>query len=115
MNLKIHLNSLISFIILWGTPSVMVAGTYLKMDKDERCEVLENFKSLHFISTINLLVIGAFLTSLGNLVSINTLKYVGIILFAVAGVISGVIMWKKSKLRSVIITLFVTGAIAALA
>ncbi|MBN9653431.1 hypothetical protein J0K78_04055 [Halobacillus sp. GSS1] len=111
--MDIDIDSLISFIILWGTPSVMVAVTYFKMDKAERREAIEDFTSLHSLFTIDFLVMGGFLSSLGNLTSINTLKYIGVILLAVAGVTIGITMWNKSKLRSLITALLVAIAIFA--
>ncbi|MGP4074779.1 hypothetical protein [Halobacillus sp. K22] len=109
--MEIGIDSLISFIILWGTPGVVVGVTYFRMDKSERNEAIDDFKSFHSIFTVGFLTIGAFLSSLGNLLSIDIFKYTGISLLAIAGVTSVIMMWNKSKVRSLVIIILVGVAI----
>ncbi|MFG6147626.1 hypothetical protein [Halobacillus sp. B23F22_1] len=111
--MEIDIDSLVTFIILWGCPSVAIVVKYLKMNKAERQEAIDDFKTLRSIFTMGFLVFGGFLSSLGNLISINTLKYVGITLLAVAGVTTGVTLWSDSKIRSLITAFLVTAAIFA--
>ena len=51
--LNIKVDSLITFLITWGTPTIMMMIAYLKMSKGEKNDVKKDFSSLRFIFTID--------------------------------------------------------------
>lgn len=105
--MEINTDALVSFIILWGTPSVMCTVAYLKMSQDERRDVIEEFTTRRFIFTIGFLTIGGFLASLGNLISVNVVKFIGLALLIVSGSTSVVTMWSRKKAKSLLIVMLV--------
>ncbi|MBA2176055.1 hypothetical protein H0266_14255 [Halobacillus locisalis] len=109
--MDINTDALVSFIILWGTPSVMCTVAYLKMSKDEKRDVIEDFTTRRFILTIGFLTIGGFLASLGNLLSVNAIKFVGLALLIISGITSVVTMWRDKKAKSLLIVMLIGVAI----
>lgn len=105
--MNINSDSLITFIIMWGTPAIMMLITYLKMTKEEKNDVIKEFTSSRFIFTIGFLVTGIFLDSLGNLLTLNIMKLLGTPLIIVAGTNIVVDQWKKNKVKSILITLLI--------
>lgn len=111
--LNIDIDSLIHFLLMWGTPAIMMLIAYLKMSKDDRDDVKKDFKTAKFILTIGFLVIGYFLASLGNLVALNILKLLGIPLMIIAAITIAMDMWNKSKVKSILIPILILVAIFA--
>lgn len=111
--MNIDIDSLIHFLLMWGTPAIMMLIAYLKMSKDDRDDVKKDFKTAKFILTIGFLVIGYFLASLGNLVALNILKLLGIPLMIIAAITIAMDMWNKSKVKSILIPILILVAIFA--
>ncbi len=111
LDLKIDTDSLVTFLITWGIPTFLVVRTYMKMDTDERDSAKKDFKSLHFIFTIGLLVIGYFSASFGNLLTLNSIKFLGISLLMIAGITITVDMWRINKIKSMLTPMLIAVAI----
>ncbi|RCW63900.1 hypothetical protein [Saliterribacillus persicus] len=109
--MKIDTDSLVTFLITWGIPTFLVVRTYLKMDTDERDSAKEDFKSPHFIFTIGLLVIGYLFASFGNLLTLNSIKFLGIFLLMIAGLTITVDMWRINKIKSMLTPMLIAVAI----
>ncbi|ASK63993.1 hypothetical protein CFK37_18440 [Virgibacillus phasianinus] len=112
--MNIDVDSLMTLLILWGTPTFMVVRTYLKMDSDDRNSAKKDFKSLHFIFTIGFLVIGYFFASFGNLLALTIIKFLGIGLVIIGGIVSTIYKRRENKKRSLLIPVFITIAIYCL-
>lgn len=81
----------------------MVIRSFLKMNNDDRKSALDDFKSFRFITTTGFILIGAFLTHIGFLIAIRIIEVIGIVFFALGGILSVTYMWNKSKTKSVIL------------
>ncbi|MEC2075845.1 hypothetical protein [Metabacillus fastidiosus] len=112
--MNINTDSLVTFIIIWGIPTFMVARGYLKMNAANKKSALSDFKSSRFIFTTGFMIIGAFCTHLGILLAINIIELIGIGVFTLGGIFSVFDMWKISKIRSVFILVLVSIAISYL-
>ncbi|WP_238389630.1 hypothetical protein [Virgibacillus sp. MSP4-1] len=77
----------------------MVIRTYLKMDPDERESAKKDLESLHSIFTIGFLTIGSFFASLGNLLTLNIIKYPGMAFMFIAGITITVDIWRRNKIK----------------
>ncbi|RWZ60632.1 hypothetical protein EQV77_04880 [Halobacillus fulvus] len=109
--MNIDTDSLVTFLIMWGVPTFMVVRTYLKMDSDDRNSAKKDFKSSPFIFTFGSLIIGYFIASVGNLLSLNFIKYPGIFLMIIAGITITVDMWRKNKVKSMVTPMLIAVAI----
>ncbi|WP_347860935.1 hypothetical protein U0355_09525 [Salimicrobium sp. PL1-032A] len=109
--MNIDMDSLITFLIMWGTPAFMMARTYWKMDPEERTSAKKDFKSARFVSTIGLLTGGCFIASIGNLLDLKVLTFTGCILMILAGITITIDMWRKNKIKSVVAPLLIAFAI----
>ncbi len=109
--LNIDTDSLVTFLIMWGITTFMVVRTYLKMDTDDRDSAKKDFRSSHFIFTFGLLLIGYFLASIGNLLTLNIIKLLGIFLMIISGITITVDMWKKNKVKSMLTPMLIAVAI----
>ncbi|WP_110926290.1 hypothetical protein [Bacillus massiliglaciei] len=105
--MNINIDSLVTFLIMWGTPTIMMLIAYLKMSKEDKNDVKKDFSSARFIFTFGFLATGYFLASLGNLLTLNVLRLLGIPLMIIAGIIIAMNIWKKNKVRSVSIPLLI--------
>lgn len=101
--MNIDTDSLVTFIILWGISTFMVVRSYLKMNTNDKKSVFNDFRSLRFIFTIGFIVIGAFFTHLGTLFAISIIKIIGIVLLILGLIFSIVDLWKKSKIKSMLL------------
>lgn len=101
--MNIDKDSLVTFIIMWGVPTFMVVRAYWKMDTEDKKSVIHDFSSRRFITTMGFMVIGIFMTHVGSLLSVSTMKVIGIILLILAGIFSVFNMWKESKMKSLCI------------
>ena len=81
----------------------MITRSYLKMNNDDRKSALNDFKSCRFLTTTGFMLIGAFLTHIGFLIAIRLIEVIGIVFFALGGILSVTYMWNKSKTKSVIL------------
>ena len=81
----------------------MITRSYLKMNNDDRKSALNDFKSSRFITTTGFMLIGAFFTHIGFLIAIRLIEVIGIVFFALGGILSVTYMWNKSKTKSVIL------------
>ncbi|WP_342514812.1 hypothetical protein MKY34_08830 [Sporosarcina sp. FSL K6-1522] len=111
--MNINIDSLITFLIMWGTPTIMMLITYLKMNKDDKNDVKKDFKSAHFIFTIGFLVTGYFLASLGNLLTLNIMKLLGIPLMIIAGISVVADVRRKNKVKSILLPILILAMIFA--
>ncbi|WP_337017985.1 hypothetical protein [Oceanobacillus massiliensis] len=109
--MNIDTDSLVTFLIMWGITTFMVVRTYLKMDTDDRDSAKKDFRSSHFIFTFGLLLIGYFLASIGNLLTLNIIKLLGIFLMIISGITITVDMWKKNKVKSMLTPMLIAVAI----
>src|SRR5699024_8089933 len=102
--LKTDVDSEVSLLILWGIPVFMVTREYLRMSKEDRQSAKSDFKTPNFIFTIEFLIAGAFLISMGHTLTIQIIKIVGIVLLFIGGIVKSASIWrKKNKLKSIII------------
>ena len=101
--MNIDTDSLVIFIIIWGMPIFIVVKSYLKMNTDDKKSVFNDFMSWRFIFTIGFTIIGCFFIHLGNLLAIDIIKLIGIVLFILGGIISILDVWKKSKVKSMLL------------
>lgn len=65
------------------------------MSKDDKNDVKKTFKSPHFILTLGFLVTGYFLSSLGNLLTLEIMKLIWVPLRIIAGITISVDLWKE--------------------
>ena len=105
--MNINIDSLVTFLIMWGTPTIMMLIAYLKMSKEDKNDVKKDFSSARFIFTFGFLVTGYFLASLGNLLTLNALRLLGIPLMFIAGIFIAINMWKKNKVKSISIPMLI--------
>ena len=111
--MSVDIDSLVTFIIMWGIPTFMVVRAYLKMNIEDQKSAMNDFKSSRFISTIGFIVIGAFLAHVGFLFSVSIIEMIGIVFFfALGGIFSAFNTWKKSKIKSVFILVLISVAIS---
>ncbi|MGN4128192.1 hypothetical protein ACMGD3_24770 [Lysinibacillus sphaericus] len=101
--MRVDIMSLVNFVIIWGIPTFMVVRGYLKMNTDDRKSAMHDFRSRHFIFTIGFIVIGSFFAHLGTLFGVSIMKIMGIALMFLGGILSMLTIWKKSKIRSLLI------------
>ncbi|MGE6376395.1 hypothetical protein [Peribacillus muralis] len=101
--MNLNIDSLVTFILIWGIPAFMVTKSYLKMHTDDKKSAINDFKSRGFIFTIGFIVIGTLFTHLGNLFAISIIKVIGISFFILGGIFSMIDMWRKSKMKSLLI------------
>ncbi|WP_338751080.1 hypothetical protein [Bacillus sp. FJAT-52991] len=103
--MNIDMDALIIFLMIWGIPVFMVGRAYLKMSEEEKKEAMTDFKSPRFIFTIGFLIIGSFLAIVGGLLEVNIIKISGNALLIIGGIVSVLQMWKRNKLKSVLLVL----------
>ena len=101
--LKIDTDSLVTFLIMWGIPTFMFVRAYLKMNTDDKKSAINDFRSRRFIFTLGFIVIGTFFTQLGTLFAISIIKVIGIVLLILGGIFATLDMWKRSKIKSLLI------------
>lgn len=77
------------------------------MNTDDRKSARNDFKSCRFITTTGFILIGAFLTHIGFLMTLRIIEVIGSAFFAIGGLISVKYMWSKSKTKSVIILVLI--------
>lgn len=109
MNLDI--DRVITFIIMWGIPIFMVVRTYFKMDKADKISAKDELKTPRFIFTIGFLFVGLFMSQLGSTLSIKIINIVGIIMLTIGGLIATIDIWKRSKIKSMLVPILVIVAI----
>nr|WP_018932426.1 hypothetical protein [Gracilibacillus lacisalsi] len=107
----IDYDSLITFLIMWGTLTIMVISAYIRMDSEDRASARQDFTSPHSIFTVGFVLIGHFLTSVGNLFGIHFIKYIGIVILIVGGVTCTLDVWKKSKIQGALVPALISVAI----
>lgn len=100
-------HSLIPFIFIWGIPAVIVVKGYLNMNNDDKKSAIYDFRSSRFVLTIGFIVMGAFFAHLGSLFAIRVMELIGILIFALGGILSAINIWHKSKIKSVIILVLI--------
>ena len=100
--MNINIDSLVTFILIWGIPAAMMGWAYLKMDKADRTSAKEDFKSIPFIFAFGFGAGGIFLIHLGNLLTIDLLKIIGIGLLVIGGLYVTIDLWKTSKVKSLL-------------
>ena len=110
--MSVDIDSLVTFIIMWGIPTFMVVRAYLKMNIEDRKSAINDFKSSRFIFTIGFIVIGAFLAHVGFLFSVSIIEMIGLVFFALGGIFSAFDTWKKSKTKSVFILVLISVALS---
>ncbi|WP_203362981.1 hypothetical protein [Bacillus sp. REN10] len=103
--MKIDMDALMIFLMMWGIPTFTVVRGYLKMSEEEQKEAMTDFKSLRFIFTIGFITIGAVFATLGGLLKVDSIKISGNIVIAIGITVSIVRMWKSNKLRSILLFL----------
>lgn len=81
----------------------MVGREYVKMEPEDRKSAVGDFKTPNFIFTIGFLVIGAFLATLGNAITIYSLNIVGIVFMSIGGFVSFIQTWKENRFKSIYI------------
>lgn len=81
------------------------------MDKEERDEAKEEFKKPRFIFSFGFILLGLLITQLGIVFRIDIISIIGIILFAIGGVVSIIDTWRTSKWRSLLIVLLLLIAV----
>lgn len=109
--LKLDIDLMVTFLIIWGIPTFMVVREYLKMGKEDRKGAIDDFKTPGFIFTIVFVVVGAFLANLGNMLTVHIIKLVGIVLLAIGGIVLCVDTWRKNKLKGTLILLLISVSI----
>ncbi len=78
------------------------------MNTDDKKSAINDFRSRRFIFSIGFIVIGAFFTHLGALFIISIIKTIGIVLLILGGFFSTLDMWNKSKIKSILILVFLS-------
>lgn len=106
--MTINTDSLVTFILIWGIPAVMMSWAYLKMDKADRKSAKEDFKSMPFIFAFGFGAGGIFLIHLGNLFTFDLLKIIGIGLLALGGLYVTIDLWKTSKIKSLLMVALIS-------
>ncbi|WP_228552339.1 hypothetical protein [Gracilibacillus salitolerans] len=81
------------------------------MDTDDRAYAKQDFTSSHFIYTIGFLMIGQFVSSVGNILGLNFIKYIGIVILIVGSVTCTLDVWKKSKIKGALVRVLFSVAI----
>ncbi|MFD2655200.1 hypothetical protein ACFSUP_03695 [Gracilibacillus thailandensis] len=109
--MEIDYDSLITFLIMWGTPTIMVISAYIRMDSEDRASAKQDLTSPQSIFTVGFLLIGHFVTSVGNLFGIHFIKYMGIVILVVGGVTCTLDVWKKSKVKGALVPVLISVAI----
>ena len=100
--MNINTDSLVTFMLMWGIPAVMMSWAYFKMSKTDRKSAKEDFKSIPFIFAFGFGAGGIFLIHLGNLLTFDLLKIIGIGLLAIGGLYVTIDLWKTSKIKSLL-------------
>ncbi|WP_394121829.1 hypothetical protein [Planococcus donghaensis] len=106
--MNINIDSLVTFILMWGIPAAMMGWTYLKMDKADRKSAKEDFKSTPFIFAFGFGAGGIFLIHLGNVLTIDLLKIIGIGFLVIGGLYVTIDLWKTSKIKSILMAALVS-------
>ena len=109
--MEINIDSLVTFIIMWGIPIFVGTRAFFKMNTEDKKSVIIDFKSRRFISTIGFIVIGGFFIHIGTLLVVGIIKFIGIGLFTLGGVFSIFCLWKDSKLKSILIFILFSSVI----
>ena len=91
-----------------GIPAVMISWAYWKMDDTDRKSAKEDFRSIPFIFAFGFGAGGIFLIHLGNLLTIDLLKLIGIGLLVIGGLYVTIDLWKTSKIKSLLMVALVS-------
>ncbi|QKX50082.1 hypothetical protein HF394_05485 [Planococcus glaciei] len=109
--MNIDTDRLVTFIIMWGTPLVMMSWAYWKMSAEDKEDVRSDFSSWRFISTIGFISAGTFLMHVASLLSIDIIKISGISLLVLGGLFNTINQWKDSKKKSILVIALLSFAI----
>ncbi|MBX0314688.1 hypothetical protein [Planococcus glaciei] len=101
--MNIDTDGLVTVIIMWGTPLVMMSWAYWKMSAEDKADVRSDFSSWRFISTIGFISAGTFLMQVASLFGIDIFKISGISLLVLGGIFNTFNQWKDSKMKSMVV------------
>lgn|GEM_PF-3465153 len=96
-------DSLVTFLIAFGVPVSMMVRAYFKMNETDQQSVKSEFTSRNFLLSIGSVALGNFLIEFSDTFSTPSLRLVGFVLLVIGAIGSGIITWKSSKVRSLLI------------
>ncbi|MGB6408326.1 MAG: hypothetical protein WBF39_12675 [Planococcus donghaensis] len=96
-------DSLVTFLIAFGVPVGMMIRAYFKMNETDQESVKSDFASRSFLLSIGSFASGNFLIEFSDTFSTHPLRLVGFVLLIIGAIGSGIITWKSSKVRSLLI------------
>ena len=102
------IDALVPTIIAFGFPFVAYIIGYAKMSETERKEVRETFLTLKSLFTGGFIGLGLFVVAIGDALTINSLKVVGLLFLIPGTVFTSVIVWKRSKVKGMTTVLFLS-------
>lgn len=105
------IDALVPTFIAFGFPLAAYLFGYVKMAEAERKEVRETFLTLKSLLTGGFIGLGLFVVAIGDALTINSLKVVGLFFLIPGTVFSSVIIWKRSKVKGMTTVLFLGGVI----
>ncbi|MFP3359425.1 hypothetical protein R0K17_19010, partial [Planococcus sp. SIMBA_143] len=102
------IDALVPTIIAFGFPLAAYIIGYVKMSETERKEVRETFLTLKSLFTGGFIGLGLFVVAIGDALTINSLKVVGLLFLIPGTVFTSVIVWKRSKVKGMTTVLFLS-------
>lgn len=88
---------------MWGIPSLLVISYYFKLSAEEKRSVIKEFKSPQLIFTVGFTLLGVFLTNIAAIGSNDFVRILGNVFLLIGGLVTMVVIWKVSKIRSLFV------------
>lgn len=106
------IDALIPTFIAFGFPVAAMIIGYVKLSKVEQKEVRESFLTLKTLFSMGFLGLGLFLISIGDALTLNKVKMIGLLFLLPGGtVFTAVMIGKRSKVKGVTTVVFMVTVI----
>lgn len=100
------IDALIPTFIAFGFPVAAMIIGYVKLSKVEQKEVRESFLTLKTLFSMGFLGLGLFLISIGDALTLNKVKMIGLLFLLPGTVFTAVMIGKRSKVKGVTTVVF---------
>jgi hypothetical protein len=104
-------DALVPTLIGFGFPAIAYIIGFVRMSNAERKEVRVTFLTLKSLFSAGFIGLGLFFVSMGDALTSNSLKVVGLLFLIPGTVFTSVIVWKRSKVKGMTTVLFLGGII----
>ncbi|MCA0173961.1 hypothetical protein [Bacillus sp. RAR_GA_16] len=105
------IDALVPTFIAFGFPIVAMIIGYLRFSKSEQKEVRETFLTLKTLFSIGFVGIGLFLISIGDALTLNSVKIIGLLFLLPGTVFTAGMIGKRNKIKGMITLVLIAGVI----